>query len=152
MQFDSVKCSDDLFRSFWEWHLHLKWPDPSVQLQVLPGHQVIHEDSSTTCQQCLKNVPPQQNACTSTNISGLFIFLPGNASEYKSMPTASILLSGSNLTAASRPWADDRWRNVKRRKKEMVISHQNYFMFNIWLVSFQLLVWRSVSKIWCALK
>lgn len=139
MQFDSVKYSNERFRSIREWHLHLKWPDPSVRLQVLPGHQVIHEDSSTTVSQCLKNVPPLQNACTSTNISALFIFLPGNASEYKSMPTTSILLSESNLTAATRPWADDRWQNIIGQKKETAISHKNYFMFNIWLVSFQIL-------------
>lgn len=72
---------------------------------------------SKQCQQCLKNVPAPQNACTSTNISALFIFLPGKASEYKSRSAASILLSESNLTAASRPWADDRWWNVIRRKK-----------------------------------
>lgn len=38
---------------------------------------------SKQCQQCLRNVPALQNACTSTNISALFIFLLGKASEYK---------------------------------------------------------------------
>lgn len=70
---------------------------------------------SKQCQQCLRNVPAPQTS-TSTNISALFIFLPGKASEYKSMSAASILLSQSNLTAASSPWADDRWRNVIRAK------------------------------------
>lgn len=111
---------------------------------------------SKQCQQCLRNVPALQNACTSTNISALFIFLPGKASEYKSTSAASILLLESNLTAASRPWADDRWWNVisggKKEGKETMISHKNYFMFNIWLVSSQLLMWRSISKDWCALK
>lgn len=122
--------------------------------KIFPDIKWSMKTSSKQCQQCLRNVPAPQNACTSTNISALFIFLLGKASEYKSTSAASILLSESNLTAASRPWADDRWQNVisRKKRKETMISHKNYFMFNIWLVSSQLLVWRRISKVWCALK
>lgn len=152
-----MKWSDDLFRSIWEWRLHLKWPDPSVLLQVLsqtssdPWRLLQNSVSSAweMCQPCKMPVPAQTylhylSSCRERhqNIKAHrphpFYFWN---QTWQQPADHGLMIDGEMSLVGG-----------KKEGKETIISHKNYFMFNIWLVSSQLLMWRSISKDWCALK
>lgn len=124
--FDIVWWSNALFKGKAVWHLHLK-PCPLQPAWITKWSM---RTPPLHCQQHVTNVLALQNACTSTNISGLFIIPLQNMKAYQPHP----FCLESNRTITGRYWADDRWRCW--RKEKIAIWNQNYLMFNIRSVSF----------------
>lgn len=61
--FDTVRWSSALFKSMSEWHLHLKQLCLSALVYVLPGYQVIHEDSSQAVSAALYKCASPAKCC-----------------------------------------------------------------------------------------
>lgn len=86
--FDIARWSNALFKSMSEWHVHLKRLHLCALAYVLPGCQVIHEESSLTVSAALcKCASPAKCLYKQKHI--WTIYLP--AAEYESISTTSIL-------------------------------------------------------------